>query len=175
MSSMKPSPEALLEAVGRGDRDAYAQLYTELAAQVQRIASAQVGGRAGLVDEITQETWLRVWRHAARYDSRLAPALAWIGSITRNEAKRVLSSRQSRQDDHGQVIDSPAEDAPLDDLPARLRKLCPPLDELDMTICHMAFYQDLPHAQIAAHLGMPLGTVKGRMRKILRVLAKEWG
>lgn len=165
---MSQTPEQLLVMVRGGDRDAYAALYRALNPQVHGIMRRRLAGSPDLVDEALQETWLRVWRHARRYDPSLGPALSWIAGIARNEANTQLKRR-------GRIAEAVEEmsiDPVHDDLPERLASLN--LDDLDRQICYLAFYLDHTHAEMASSLGLPLGTVKGRMRRILKVLRNEY-
>lgn len=164
------TPEALLARVAGGDRAAYADLYAKLAPTVQSALGNQLRTAPSLVDEAMQETWLRVWRHARRYDPRVGLAIAWILSIARNEARRQISRRPDAveliEDRNGAI-----EQSLPDELPERLKAL--PLDDLDLTICYLAFYLDHTQAEMAERLNLPLGTLKGRMRRILRVMKEH--
>lgn len=165
---MLQTPEQLLVLVREGDQAAYAKLYTALQGQVQGIMRRRLAGSADLVDEALQETWLRVWRHAKRYDPALGPALAWIAGIARNEASTQLKKRGRV----AEAVDAGAIEVIHDDLPERLANL--DLDLLDRQICYLAFYLDHTQAEMATRLDVPLGTVKGRMRRILKVLRSEY-
>ena len=165
------TPEQLLVRVAGGDRAAYADLYAQLAPTVHSALANQLRSAPALVDEAMQETWLRVWRHARRYDARVGPAIAWILSIARNEARRQIARRPDAlelvEDQNAQFV----EQAMPDELPERLKAL--PLDDLDLQICYLAFYLDHTQAEMAERLGLPLGTLKGRMRRILRVMKEH--
>jgi RNA polymerase sigma-70 factor (ECF subfamily) len=165
------TPEQLLGRVASGDRDAYAELYHQLAPATQAMLSAQLSSAPHLVDEAMQETWLRVWRHARRYDAKLGPAIAWIISIARNEARRQIGRRAQTVELSDESAAGSVELIEMDELPERLRSL--PLDDLDLRICYLAFYLDHTQAEMAQLLELPLGTIKGRMRRILRVLKEH--
>jgi RNA polymerase sigma-70 factor (ECF subfamily) len=169
---MQQTPEQLLVRVRSGDRDAYAQLYALLAGNVQGILRQRLASNPALVDEVLQETWIRVWKYARRYDPALGPALGWIASIARNEANRQLAARGST-DELDADLASSLPDLDVDELPGRLRSL--PLDELDLKICYLVFYLDHTQAELAQQLDLPLGTVKGRMRRILKIVRNEYG
>jgi RNA polymerase sigma-70 factor (ECF subfamily) len=166
---MATAPDQLLVRVRDGDRDAYAQLYAQLAPAVLGILRRQLAGRDDMVDEAMQETWIRVWRHARRYDPALGPALGWIASIARNEARRQGGRSRDEATALPELADMARE---MDELPAILQGAG--LDQLDRQLCYLAFYLDCTHAEMAAQLGLPLGTVKGRMRRILRIMRSKY-
>lgn len=163
----------LMQAVARtGDRQAFAVLFRHFAPRVK--AYLMRGGSAeGLAEELAQETLISVWRKAAQFDPGQAGVSTWIFTIARN-----LRVDHFRRQGHGVFVDGEDEDG------AELPDTAPALDEQlrsgrrergvreafarlpaeQAQVLHLSFYEDQPHARIAQALGIPLGTVKSRVR-----------
>ncbi|MFK8252371.1 sigma-70 family RNA polymerase sigma factor [Ancylobacter terrae] len=164
---------ALVEAIARHqDRAAFALLFKHFAPRLKTYL-LRSGAVPGVADEIVQETMLTVWRKAAYFDRTKAGASAWILTIARN--LRIDHHRRSRlvylPDAGGQDEPSPDPDveaALIDRERAdRLRTALTTLSEEQLTIVRLSFFSDAPHSEIAKALGIPLGTVKSRIRLAL--------
>ena len=129
----------------------------------------RLGASAELADELAQETMLTVWRRAASYDPQKAAPSTWVFTIARNlriDAAR-RASRAPTREDPAFLIDQPA--APDDvlstiDDEARVGVAIGSLPPEQARVIRLSFFSDKPHAEIAAELGLPLGTVKSRLR-----------
>jgi RNA polymerase sigma-70 factor (ECF subfamily) len=181
----KPSgqdPAQLLQAVARDqDRQAFALLFRHFAPRVKSYL-IRGGSDEAVAEELVQETMVSVWRKAALFDARRAGASTWIFAIARN----LRVDRIRRQ--HLRLVDEQDEDSddamadgalPLDEqLRASRRELgvrsaMARLSPEQAQILNLSFYEEVPHARIARELGIPLGTVKSRVRlavKHLRVM-----
>ena len=162
---------ALIGRVAAGDREAYQRLFEHFAPRVKGLM-LKTGASSDDAEEIAQETLLAVWRKAAQFDPVSAGAAAWIYTIARNlriDAVRRLA--RTGTVDHDAELDylvDPAE--PADDGMARNdeavrveRALSSLSDEQSMAI-RLSFIEERPHGEIAGALGIPLGTVKSRIR-----------
>jgi RNA polymerase sigma-70 factor (ECF subfamily) len=130
--------------------------------------------RLGLDDaqaeELAQEVMTAVWRKAATFDRRQASAATWIFRIARN--RRIDAFRRERRstlDAHDPIFQPPAETGPdgaaeTADREAQVRRALADLPPEQRELVRVAFYDDLSHSQIAAKTGLPLGTVKSRLR-----------
>ncbi|MEP6740757.1 MAG: sigma-70 family RNA polymerase sigma factor, partial [Caldimonas sp.] len=141
-------------------------------------------------EDILQEVYVNVWRAASSFDAAQSQPLTWLTSIARNRAidslRRVQTQPQFRTaglapegGDHedDDVYDSVASDAPgpLDLLSraAEARSLAACMDKLSAQqrqSVALAFFQGLSHAEVAAQLRQPLGTVKSWVRRSLMTL-----
>jgi RNA polymerase sigma-70 factor (ECF subfamily) len=129
----------LIEAIGaRQDRVAFTRVFAYYAPRVKAYL-LRLGLGEAQAEEVSQEVMVAVWRKAASFDSAQASAATWIFRIARN--RRIDADRDT------QVRRAMAE------LPAEQRDLV-----------RRAFYEDLSHSEIAASTGVPLGTVKSRLR-----------
>ena len=152
----------------RGDRDAFARLFSHFAPRVKSYLM-RLGAPPEAAEELAQETLLTVWRRAAGFDPTRAAASTWIFTIARN-LRIDLSRRESRivtPDDPSQHDPGPT--APDDALSSvededRISRAMATLPSEQAQVITLAFFADKPHSEIARDLGLPLGTVKSRLR-----------
>jgi RNA polymerase sigma-70 factor (ECF subfamily) len=155
-------------AVGaRRDRAAFAALFRHFAPRVKSYVM-RLGASAELAEEIAQETLLTVWRRAEAYDPAKAAASTWIFTIARNlridRARR--DNRPPPEEDPSDVSPPPAPDTILSAVQdeARVTQALEILSRDQAQVINLAFFGGKPHSEIAADLGLPLGTVKSRLR-----------
>ena len=152
----------------RGDREAFAQLFSHFAPRVKSYLM-RLGAVPEAAEELAQETLLTVWRRASAFDPTRAAASTWIFTIARN-LRIDLSRREARgvpADDPSQHDPGPA--APDDALSSvedegRISRALATLPKEQAQVVALAFFADKPHSEIARDLGLPLGTVKSRLR-----------
>lgn len=161
-----------------GDRSAFAVLFKHFAPRVKAYL-LRSGASAEVAEELAQETLVNVWRKAGTFDPARAQLSTWIFTIARHQWVDHLRRRHDRPGDAAaiepeQVVDpieqalhdAAAPDELLDAarresaLRAALGRLAPE----QLQILRLAFYDEHPHARIAAELQLPLGTVKSRIR-----------
>lgn len=172
-----------LVACSRGDEQAFERLYDAIGGSVFGVVLRVVRDRA-IAEEVAQEALVEVWRIAARYRPDLGSARAWILTIAHRHAVDRVRSEQAHSDRmlvHGphfdSVVDGPDQvvdvaygkweaervRAGLESLTARQR------EALDLT-----YFKGYTNAQLAAALGIPLGTAKARIRDGLIKLRDAW-
>ena len=152
----------------RGDREAFERLFAHFAPRVKSYL-LRLGAAPEAAEELAQETLLTVWRRAAAYDPDKAAASTWIFTIARN-LRIDLARREGRSppsEDPSTFTPGPA--APDEAFMAgedesRIGKAMSRLPAEQAQVILMAFFADKPHSQIAQDLGLPLGTVKSRLR-----------
>ncbi|MGE0746776.1 MAG: sigma-70 family RNA polymerase sigma factor [Rhodospirillales bacterium] len=178
----EPSAEALIEAVAlQRDRAAFAALFRRFAPRLK--AFAVRGGMAPAdADAVVQETMLAVWAKAALFDRRRASAATWMFTILRNKRIELFRRERRPQVDpedpalRGPIAEDASEGVAAAELSAALLKRLDSLPAEQADIVRRAFWEEKSHAQIAAECGLPLGTVKSRIRLALnrlRVLMTE--
>lgn len=175
-----PSPEKLvrlLDAVARNqDRNAFAQLFAYFAPRVKSFLM-----RSGLPDsaaeEVAQEVMLALWRKASYFDPSRAGVSTWVFTIARNQ--RIDCLRRTRTKMTDRPLDPSDEpEAPLSgediaittEREQEIRRALAALSSEQATIVRLSYFADKPHAEIARDLGIPLGTVKSRIRLALNRL-----
>ncbi len=170
---MAPSREALLQACAGGDRAALQSLYATTAPQLFGLALGILRSRE-LAEDIVQDSFVLVWRHAHSFDPGRGTAMAWLARIVRNQCFDLLRRRgrespldeallQSRED----PAPSPAELTALSRDAQRLRGCIDELEESPRRSLLLAYYEGLTFEQVAGRLGAPLGTVKSWIRRSL--------
>jgi RNA polymerase sigma-70 factor (ECF subfamily) len=169
----RQADRASLERIARGDHAAFAELYDRHARLVYSLALRILQERAD-AEDVVQEVFAQVWAQAARYDASRGAVAAWMLMLTRSRAIDRLRARRSRPeaaaeaDDPESVVDlAAAQDIELlsAEQVTRLQRALAELPEAQRTALELAYYQGLTHAEAAARLGEPLGTVKTRIRQ----------
>jgi RNA polymerase sigma-70 factor (ECF subfamily) len=159
---------AWLQAVARhGDKTAFEALFRYFAPRIKSYV-LRLGADAGAAEDLAQEAMVQVWRKAALYDSLKATPSAWIFALARN--LRIDRLRRQRFYEVELSLDAELADNGADATMAQLDAArltgcldaVLPLDQLD--VVRLAFFEDLTHPEIGERLGVPLGTVKSRLR-----------
>lgn len=159
---------ALIHAIaGNADRSAFIGLFEFYAPRIKAQAM-RFGLNADAAEDVVQDAMLSVWRRAAQFDAARGSASAWVFGIAANA--RIDRMRRDRRLNAVEPIDA---DSPLLAVEAtdgtgadaaRLERCVQDLPEEQRRIVHLSFFADLPHGEIARRLGLPLGTVKSRIR-----------
>lgn len=177
---------AALARAGLGDRAAFARVYDATCAQLFGIVLRIQRDRA-LAEDVLQEVYVGAWRAAASYDAAQSTPLGWLASIARNRAIDSLRRAQAQPavaplpvDDDGDPADPYAQLADDGEGPLALlerageaRRLADCLGRLtppQRQSVALAFYDGLSHAEVAARMREPLGTVKSWVRRGLLAL-----
>jgi len=172
--------ESLVTAMAAGDSSALSGIYAATVSQVFAIARCVLRSRED-AEEIVCDVYSHAWATAQNYDARRGSVMAWLAIMTRNRSVDRLRQRRALvsldASDNAALADSlvSAAAGPDEilasfqsgsDVHAALATLSP----LRRRLLGLAFFQDLSHAQIAAALGLPLGTVKSHLRRALAAL-----
>ncbi len=171
------SDAALMRNAQAGDATAFAELYDRHHDAAYRVARTICHGTA---DDALQDGFVSAWRGRATYRPARGDVRKWLISIIRNRAidlARRESLRERRRADLAPLIGAAsAVNVPAEAIAAaeaeRMRRLVGSLPEGQREVIALAFFGELTHTEIAAHLGLPPGTVKGRMRLGLRRLGE---
>jgi len=181
-SSSRPDAawdEAIRAVAQRQDREAFARLFAHFAPLVKRFLMH--GGAAEVqAEELAQEAMAAVWRKAALFDPGRAAASTWIFTIARNlrvDAARRRQDFEPAPDEYDFDLleaDEPAVEDRLHaaQLSGRLREALARLSVDQQRVLRLSYFEDEPHSRIAAELGIPLGTVKSRMRAAVEQLRR---
>jgi len=174
---------ALMAAVAeRQDVDSYEALYKYFVPKV-RSYMFRIGGDRIQAEEMAQEAMLSVWRKANQFDPERGAASTWIYTIARNV--RIDALRRGPRPDFDPndpsfvPDDTPAADIAFDKEQdaERLRLAMASLKPDEVKALRMSFFEDMAHPAIAASLGIPIGTVKSRIRnaclKLRNILRDE--
>jgi RNA polymerase sigma-70 factor (ECF subfamily) len=152
--------------VAAGSSDALATVYRRLGPSVRAVGRRIVGD--GAADDVVQETFERVWRHAARFDRERGSLDAWILRIARNAALGQLRRTRNHVDlalapEPADTGGEPSEAVMLIDLTTGVRRAVAKLDDgRRVAVEHVLAGHTL--VQTAGRLGVPEGTLKSRVR-----------
>ncbi len=154
------------------DRQAFARLYAYFAPRVHAFLRKS-GLPANAAEEVAQEVMLSVWRKASYFDPDRAGAATWIFTIARNlRIDHLRRHRVAAAAENG--VTEEVETAPSGEVlllaserEAHVRAAMLTLSDEQATVLRLSFFDDKAHSEIASTLGLPLGTVKSRVRLAL--------
>lgn len=160
----------LTESAG-GDEQAFARLYDLVSSRVYGLVRRVVRDPAQS-EEVSQEVFLDIWRHAARFDPAKGSPLAWILTIAHRKAvDRVRSAESARGRDEVYGVanldvahDSTAEAAQQKLDAEHVHQALDTLTEAQRRALELAYIAGYTHTEVASMLGIPLGTAKTRIR-----------
>jgi RNA polymerase sigma-70 factor (ECF subfamily) len=174
----EPVDPELLRRMRLGDESALEALYARYGGLVFTLA-LRIVGDPELAREVLQDTFLRSWDGRETYDSGRGRVPWWLMGIARNRAVDLLRSRphQARLRERermpsGAHAGEPAHPGTADAVVLR-RAVTEALEGLSgaqREAIELAYYGGLTQAEIARHLGQPLGTIKNRIREAMERL-----
>lgn len=159
----------LLRVAQSRDKPALAALFNHFGPRIKSMM-LKLGASDALAEDLVQETFVSVWRKAGQYSSQRGAASTWIFTIARNLRIDQLRRQSNKPYEDLEKLelasDSPSgstlveQNQVIDRVTIALELLPPEQQE----VVRLSFIHDMPHAQIAESLGVPLGTVKSRLR-----------
>jgi RNA polymerase sigma-70 factor, ECF subfamily len=167
----RETAEQLLVLVARGDQDAFERLYDRIAGSVLGVVRRVLRDPAQS-EEVTQEVLTEVWRTAARFDPERGGASTWVLTMAHRRAVDRVRSAQSATNRDAKVAlleHTPAYDEVSEAVEDRLeaeqvRKALESLTELQREAVRLAYYGGYTQREVSELLGVPLGTIKTRLR-----------
>jgi RNA polymerase sigma factor (sigma-70 family) len=174
---------AWLEAVAKDqDRNAFAELFNHFGPRLKAYLM-RLGADDAMAEEVTQDVMVTVWRKASQFDRTKSSAATWLFRIARNRRIDILRRKRTvNADTEAMVIEDenlpdPNETLDEEKRQARIRIALAQLPEQQLQLVELAFFTELSHSQIAEETGLPLGTVKSRIRlafgRLRRVLEED--
>jgi RNA polymerase sigma-70 factor (ECF subfamily) len=174
--------EELMPLIGAKDPEAFEVFYDRHGGVAYSLAYRIVGERAA-AEDVTQEAFISLWRSGARFDSTRGSVRSWMLSIVRNRAIDHLRSKAGKAPKLTFDDDSILEQRPADELTDAEAMRRETADEVrgaigqlpgdQSKVIELAYFGGFSHSEIARMLGVPLGTVKGRMRLGLEKIRGE--
>jgi RNA polymerase sigma-70 factor (ECF subfamily) len=166
-----PDLADLLKLCGRGDQNAFAQLYDAVASRVHGLAVRVVRDPAQ-AEEVAQEAFLEIWKNSGRFDPAKGSPLGWLLTIVhRKSVDRVRSAEASTRRDttynqQNQPVDhdSTAEAAQASLEAHRVRTALESLTPVQREALELAYFGGYTHTEVATMLDLPVGTAKTRIR-----------
>ncbi|GAB60326.1 sigma-70 family RNA polymerase sigma factor [Rheinheimera nanhaiensis] len=170
--------DALTFVALQRDKAAYAELFSYFAPRLKAFGMKMFGNEQQAL-EMVQDTMLNVWKKAALFDASRGCASTWIFTIARNVRFDMLRKKQSRKDDisaddlwlNGEYPEPQADDEAAQwDNQLLSEKLAPHFAQLppaQREVMEKVYLQEKSHQEVSDELGIPLGTVKSRIRLAL--------
>ncbi|KOY04331.1 RNA polymerase subunit sigma-70 [Pseudomonas nunensis] len=160
----------LLAQCSLGNRRAFETLYRSVGPRLYGVA-LRFMGRHDLAEEVLQESFVRIWNNASRYESHLSAPLTWMINITRNQAIDQLRKHRDRPltdlEELALVDESPSAHELLNRTreASALNRCLESLDGMQRQSITVAYFQGLSCSELAEHLAAPLGSVKSWIRR----------
>lgn len=169
----------LMQRIAARDQTAFRALYQQYGKAVYSLAY-RILQNVTLAEEVTQDTFLKVWQHKTRWDPDKGKLRNWLLTITHFTAVDRL--RQERRqpalypdsiEDMEELRPAAASETPWQE-GAALRQLVTQLPDEMAVLIELAFFRGMSHSEIASETQIPLGTVKTRLRTGLQRLREQW-
>ncbi len=166
----------LLKVRDDQDRAAFAALFRHFAPRVKAFLMKS-GAGAALSEECAQDVMATLWQKAHLFDPARASVATWVYTIARN--RRIDALRKSRRAEPEELDWGPEPEPDMAEVLVaqeetdRLGRALASLPGPQRTLIERAFYGDLSHSEIAAETGLPLGTIKSRIRLALEKLRHQ--
>jgi RNA polymerase sigma-70 factor, ECF subfamily len=175
--------QALIARMAQGQAAAMEQLYDASIARVYSLVRRFLPDDASAQD-VTQEAYLQAWQQASRFDAQRGAAMAWLLNLARSRAldawRKQSASHVLANSDvadaasaHLLYTQQPADLLQATDTKVQLHAALQQLPAATRQILNLAFFHDMTHAEISAHLHTPLGTVKSTLRRALLSLREH--
>jgi RNA polymerase sigma factor (sigma-70 family) len=176
----------LVRAIGRGNEEAFRELFRRYAPSAMAVAR-RVVGQPYLAEEAVQEGFLALWRNPSAYEEMRGSVKAWLMATVHNRAVDLVRREETQRrraenagpDDTVVILDDPAEKV-IDEigLPDERKAVRAALKELppeQRQVIELMYFDGLSQTRVAERLSLPLGTVKSRtllgMRKLRTALS----
>jgi len=162
---------SLLGRTALGDRAAFAEIYRATSAKLFGVSLRIVRERP-LAEEALQDSFVKIWNHAADYARARSAPLTWMTAIVRNRSLDIVRRAREEPDIDEELTAALADEsaAPARDAEARshahsIRECLGGLDGDERQTIALAFYHGLTHSELAAHMRKPIGTIKTHIRR----------
>jgi RNA polymerase sigma-70 factor (ECF subfamily) len=174
--------EELMPLVNNGAPKAFAALYDRHSQAAYCLAYRMMGEKQA-AEDLVQEAFIKVWRRAGSYRAQKGSVRTWILSIVHNRGIDQLRSHASRRRTQEKIEASAASSQPSEAFAEtwrntqseQVREALSTLPKEQLKILELAYFSGYTHVEIAELLGVPLGTVKGRMRAGLKKMRAYFG
>ena len=171
---------ALVARVADGDVRAFEALYDSYRSQAFGLA-LRLTRRPGTAEEVTQDAFLTLWRKAGQFDAERGSLSTWLMTFVRHRAIDALRSGARRErsvelEAAAERLEAPArthEEVARREESLAARRLVKELPSDQREVIELAYFGGLSQGEIAAEVGIPLGTVKGRSRLALEKLRRS--
>ncbi len=176
---MSDETATLLRRIAEGDEVSLAKLFADYGTKVYSLVHRVLQNDA-LAQEVTQDTFLKVWQNPQAWDASKGQFSSWLLTTARYTAIDRLRYEMRRSGKNTELHEDIAHDTDDDLLPTfdrnQLQIILNQLPHEQRTIIELAYFKGMKHSELASSLNLPLGTVKTRLRlglQKLRVLLTD--
>lgn len=163
----------LLSETAAGRETAFARLYELTASRLFAVARGIVGGRVDVAEDVLQDSFVRVWRWAHRYEADKGSAYGWLVRIVRNRALTARETLHRREDGHDELAHEalaspepdPADQAMRSEEARRVNACLANLPANHRRSLTLVYFEGLTHSELALRLGVQPGTAKSWVRR----------
>ncbi len=172
--SITPIEQKIIDLLAKGDKRALDLLYENYSSSLYGVI-LKVTINEEIAQDALQETFVKVWKNAKKYDSKKAKLFTWLYRIARNTAIDKLRSHNIKFEKEVQIADSNVyklATSGLNQDAIDLRKHVATLDIKYQTVLKALFFEGMTQQEASEELDIPLGTIKSRLKIGLRELKK---
>ena len=169
----------ILSAMAKGDRDAMHRLYVRTSRELYSLCFSFIQNREASED-VVHEIYLKAWNRASTYDHTKGAPMAWLTRIARNSAIDWIRAHKRRPmsgDDELIFIADESETAQdmliCVEQSDNVRQQVENLADADANLIRSAYLRGMTYSEVAKETGLPLGTVKTRIRRGLRIMRER--
>jgi RNA polymerase sigma-70 factor (ECF subfamily) len=179
---MNQTPELnLLRKIQNGDEEALVTLHSRYSNLVYSVAFRVLNDQMA-AEEVTQDTFMRIWRKSGSFDPDKGRFVTWLLTVTRRLAIDRLRLWQRREpmratlfmDENPQLWEQVLAVDGYSDLRGSLVSAIRDLPDAQREAIELAYFYGMSHSDIAEYLHAPLGTVKTRIRQGMQKLRSAW-
>jgi RNA polymerase sigma-70 factor (ECF subfamily) len=171
-----PLEQNIVRLLEKGDKTALNLLYANYADSLYGVI-LKVTNNEELAQDALQETFVKVWKNAKKYDSKKAKLFTWLYRIAKNTAIDKLRSFNNRFEKEVQIDKSNVYILPTSNLNQDvldLREHVARLDDKYQIVLRALFFEGMTQQEASEELDIPLGTIKSRLKIGLRELKKVY-
>jgi RNA polymerase sigma-70 factor (ECF subfamily) len=169
----------LIARIIKRDQQALADLYARYSRPVFNLAQRVAQDRS-IAEEVTQDVFMLVWKHPAKWNPDKGRLASWLLTVTRymtidriRKEQREPASEATPLESVSHRLDAHVSPTAMDDAQV-MRSILRRLPREQQQVILLAYYRGMTHSDIATHLGIPEGTVKSRLRLGLEKLRRYW-
>ena len=173
----EPMHTELIQRLQKQDRNALSKLYDLYSSALYGVV-LRIVQSPELAQQVLQDTFLKVWRNSASYDASKGRLFTWLLNIARNtaiDATRTAHFRnQQKTEGTESLVSRPGNDAINPDH-LGVREAVDALDEKYRTLIDLVYFKGYTQEEVSEETGIPIGTVKTRLRYAMNELRKVFG
>jgi RNA polymerase sigma-70 factor (ECF subfamily) len=176
-ASVMSSQDILIERLKQQDASALSELYDAYGGALYGVV-LRIVRTPEVAEQVLQDVFLKVWRSIESYDATKGRLFTWLANIARNaaiDAVRSAQYRQQQKTDSLEILVHSPGNSGINPDHIGLRELVGQLEEKHRTLIELLYFQGYTQEEAAEAVGIPLGTVKTRVRQALRELRRAFG